>query len=131
YERKERFRTAVWIKVGRPIDAARWLQMHAGDEHRAMRTLTQEIGARLKRCVTHLDDAKWEPLLGDVEALLPPAPGGRRLFGGLRARAVLATLHQRKRVADAINAHRARDVARASTAAARVATHVAALREAG
>lgn len=131
YERKERFRTAVWIKVGRPIDAGRWLQMHGGDEHRAMRTLTQEIGARLKHCVTHLDDAKWEPLLTDVEALLPPAPGGRRMFGGLRTGAVLATLHQRKRVADAINAHHQRDPARAAEAAGRVASHVAALRAAG
>jgi 1-acyl-sn-glycerol-3-phosphate acyltransferase len=123
YERKERFRTAVWIKIGRPLSAARWLEMHAGDEHRAMRTLTHELELRLKHCITHLDNAAWEPLLGDVEALLPAAPGGRR--------AALVTLHRRQRAADAINrAHRA-DPARAGEAAHRVAKHVAALRAAG
>jgi 1-acyl-sn-glycerol-3-phosphate acyltransferase len=61
YERKERFRSAVWIKVGRPLDAANWLRMHDADEHRAMRALTQEIGARLRHCVTHLDDVgMWD-----------------------------------------------------------------------
>ena len=35
YERKERFRSAVWIKVGRPIAVANWLAMHAGDERRS------------------------------------------------------------------------------------------------
>ena len=35
YERKERFRTAVWLKVGRPIHVARWREMHDGDEHTA------------------------------------------------------------------------------------------------
>jgi len=123
YERKERFRTAVWIKVGRPIDAARWLRMHGGDEHKAMRTLTQEIGARLRHCVTHLQDAAWESLLDEVEALLPPAPGGKR--------AVLATLHRRKRAADAINFFHQADPARAQAAAARVAAHAEGLRQAG
>lgn len=123
YERKERFRSAVWIKVGRPLDAGRWLRMHAGDEHRAMRTLTQEIGARLRHCVTHLDDPAWEPLLDELEALLPPAPGGRR--------ASLGTLHRRKRAAETINACHRTDPARAQEAAARVAAHAAALRAAG
>ncbi len=123
YERKERFRTAVWIKVGRPIDAASWLRMHGGDEHKAMRTLTQEIGERLRHCVTHLQDAAWESLLDEVEALLPPAPGGKR--------AALATLHRRKRAADAINYFHRADPARAQAAAARVAAHAEALRVAG
>ena len=123
YERKERFRSAVWIKVGRPIDATRWLAMHGGDEHKAMRTLTQEIDARLKHCVTHLDDVAWESLLDEVEALLQPAPGGRR--------AALATLHRRKQVADAINGFHRIDPARAQAAAQRVAAHAEALRQAG
>ena len=123
YERKERFRSAVWIKVGRPIDAANWLRMHDGDEHRAMRTLTQEINVRLKHCITHLDDVAWESLLDELEAMLPPAPGGRR--------ASLATLHRRKRAADAINYFHRSDPARAQTAAERVKSHAADLREAG
>jgi 1-acyl-sn-glycerol-3-phosphate acyltransferase len=123
YERKERFRTAVWIKVGRPIDAENWLRMHRGDEHLAMRTLTQEIGARLRHCVTHLNDRAWEELLDEVEAILPPAPGGRR--------AALATLHRRKRAADAINHFHELDPRRAEAAAARVRSHASALIAAG
>lgn len=123
YERKERFRTAVWIKVGRPIDAENWRRMHGSDEHRAMRALTQEIDARLRRCVVHLDNPAWAPLLGDIEALLPPAPGGRR--------AVLATLHRRKRTADAINFFHRADSPRAEAAALQVAAHGAALRAEG
>lgn len=123
YERKERFRTAVWVKIGRPIDAGNWRRMHGEDEHKAMRALTQEIDARLRRCVVHLDDTAWEPLLGDIEAILPAAPGGRR--------AVLATLQQRKRVADAINHFHRADPARAQAAAARVAAHGRALRKEG
>ncbi len=123
YERKERFRSAVWIKVGRPIDAVRWWDMHGGDEHRAMRALTQEIDARLRQCVTHLDDAAWESLLDEVEAILPPAPGGRR--------AILATLHRRKRAADAINYFHRTDPRRAQEAANRVRAYAAALECAG
>ncbi|MSU49159.1 MAG: DUF1592 domain-containing protein [Opitutus sp.] len=123
YERKERFRSAVWIKVGRPIDAASWLRMHDSDEHRAMRALTQEIDARLRHCVTHLENPAWETLLDELEALLPPAPGGRR--------ASLATLHRRKRAADAINFFHEADPPRAEAAAARVAAHAEALRAAG
>lgn len=123
YERKERFRTAVWIKVGRPIDAANWLQMHGGDEHRAMRSLTHEIDARLRHCVTHLNDPAWESLLDELEALLPPAPGGRQ--------AALSTLHRRKRVADAINFFHRTDPPRAQEAAARVEKHAAMLQAAG
>ncbi|MBI5688715.1 MAG: 1-acyl-sn-glycerol-3-phosphate acyltransferase [Verrucomicrobia bacterium] len=131
YERKERFRTAVWIKVGRPIHAENWLRQHGGDEHRAMRALTQELDARLRHCVVHLNDAAWEPLLGDVEALLPPPPGVRGWLGRVRAGATLATLHRRKRAADAINHFQQADPERAAAAARRVAAHAAALREAG
>ncbi|HEY0946006.1 MAG TPA: 1-acyl-sn-glycerol-3-phosphate acyltransferase [Opitutaceae bacterium] len=123
YERKERFRTAVWINVGEPVDAAAWLAQHGGDEHVAMRTLTAELNTRLRACVVHLDDATWEPLLDDVEALLPAA--------GFRQRDALAALHQRKAVADAINHFHRSDRPRAEAAAARVRAHGAALRTAG
>jgi 1-acyl-sn-glycerol-3-phosphate acyltransferase len=131
YERKERFRSAVWIKVGRPIAAANWLAMHAGDEHLAMRTLTKEIEARLRRCVTHLNDVAWESLLDEVEGLLPPAPRARRVWGAARAGVALGTLHRRKRVADAINLFHRTDPARALAAARRVAAHAEELSEAG
>lgn len=123
YERKERFRTAVWLQVGRPIDAAAWLRMHGGDEHTAMRTLTQEIAARLKRCVVHLENPAWATLLDEVEALLPEVPGGRK--------SALATLHRRKRVADAINHFHHADPARAEAAAKRVLAYAKALEREG
>jgi 1-acyl-sn-glycerol-3-phosphate acyltransferase len=123
YERKERFRSAIWIKVGRPIDAVSWLRMHEGDEHRAMRALTHEIDARLRHCITHLDNPAWESLLDELEALLPPAPGGRK--------ASLATLHRRKRAADAINFFHREDPGRAQAAATRVREHAARLDAAG
>jgi 1-acyl-sn-glycerol-3-phosphate acyltransferase len=123
YERKERFRSAVWIKVGRPIDATNWLRMHDGDEHRAMRSLTHEIDARLRHCITHLDNIAWETLLDELEAMLPPAPGGRRM--------ALATLHRRKRAADAINFFHRADPPRAEIAAARVRAHALELEDAG
>lgn len=122
YERKERFRSAVWIKVGRPIAVDAWLRMHGGDEHLAMRTMTQELSARLKRCVVHLDNPAWENLLDEVEALLPVAEGPAQ---------ALARLHQRKRVADAINhAHKA-DSTRAEAAAQRVHAYAKTLEKAG
>lgn len=122
YERKERFRTAVWLKVGRPIHVVRWLAMHEGDEHKAMRTLTAELNARLKHCVVHLDDPAWEPLLQGLEELLPPA--------GFRDNP-LAALHRRKRAADAINHFQKVDPERAGAAAARIEAHRAAVRATG
>jgi len=122
YERKERFRSAVWLKVGRPVHVGRWLGMHAGDEHRAMRALTAELDARLRRCGVHLGDPAWEPLLAGLEEVLPAA--------GFRENP-LAALHRRKRAADAINFFQQADPARAAPAAARLAAHRAAVRAAG
>jgi 1-acyl-sn-glycerol-3-phosphate acyltransferase len=123
YERKQRFRSAVWIRIGRPINAVTWLRMHGGDEHLAMRTLTPEIAARLRGCVVHLENPAWATLLDEVEAVLPPVAGGRR--------SALATLHRRKRVADAINRYHSSDPARAEAAARRVSAYARALEAAG
>lgn len=123
YERKERFRSAVWIKIGRPIHAASWLTQHGGDEHLAMRTLTQELNSRLKNCIAHLDNPAWEPYLADLEALLPAA--------GFRAKNALAALHRRKRAADALNWFHRHDPARAEAATRALAAHRHALERAG
>lgn len=123
YERKERFRSAVWVKIGRPIHAANWLAQHGGDEHLAMRTLTPELNARLKNCVAHLDNPAWEPHLADLEALLPAA--------GFRAKNALAALHRRKRAADALNWFHRHDPARAAAATRALAAHRHALERAG
>jgi 1-acyl-sn-glycerol-3-phosphate acyltransferase len=123
YEEKERFRSAVWIKVGEPVDAAEWLAQNNGDEHLAMRTLTTELNTRLKSVVLHLDELAWEPLLADLEALLPAA--------GFKRRDALNGLRRQQAAVDAINHFYRTDRPRAEAAAARVQAHGAALRAAG
>ncbi len=123
YEQKERFRSAVWIKVGEPIDVADWLAQNGGDEHHAMRTLTTELNARLKSVVLHLDEVEWQPLLEQLEALLPSA--------GFKRRDALNGLRQQQAAVDAINYFHRTDRPRAEAAAARVKTHGEALRAAG
>ncbi|MFA6288136.1 MAG: 1-acyl-sn-glycerol-3-phosphate acyltransferase [Opitutaceae bacterium] len=123
YEQKERFRSAVWLKVGEPVDAAAWLAQNNGDEHLAMRTLTAELNARLKSVVLHLDEAEWQPLLDDLEALLPAA--------GFKRKNALVGLRRQQAAVDAINHFYRTDRPRAETAAARVRAHSEALRAAG
>jgi 1-acyl-sn-glycerol-3-phosphate acyltransferase len=123
YEEKERFRSAVWIKVGEPIDAADWLARHNGDEHLAMRTLTTELNARLKSVVLHLDELAWQPLLEDLEALLPAA--------GYQRRDALNGLRRQQAAVDAINHFHRTDRPRAEVAADHVRAHGEALRAAG
>ncbi len=123
YEEKERFRSAVWIKVGEPVDASAWLAQNNGDEHLAMRTLTTELNARLKGVVLHLDELAWQPLLEDLEALLPAA--------GFKRRDALNGLRRQQAAVDAINHFHRTDRPRAEAAAARVRAHGEALRAAG
>ncbi len=123
YERKEKFRSAVWIRVGEPVRVDEWLADHAGDEHAAMRALTPELDRRLRRDLIDLDDPAWEQLLDDVEWLLPRARN--------RAAAGLAALRTRKQVADAINHFHRTDPERARAAAGRVSAHAAALHALG
>lgn len=123
YEDKERFRTAVWIKVGEPIDVAAWLAQNGGDEHLAMRTLTAELNTRLKSVVLHLDEAEWQPLLDHLEALLPAV--------GFKRRDALSALRRQQTAVDAINYFYRTDRPRAEAAAGRVKAHGEALRAAG
>jgi 1-acyl-sn-glycerol-3-phosphate acyltransferase len=123
YERKEKFRSAVWIRLGEPVDVATWLADHGGDEHAAMRALTPELDRRLRRDLIDLDDPAWENLLDDVEWLLPRQSN--------RAAAGLAALRVRKQVADALNHFHRAESERARAAAARVSAHAAALHSLG
>lgn len=123
YECKERFRSAVLVRVGEPIDAAAVLSSHGGDERAAMRELTTEIETRLRANLIHLDDPAWSGLMDDVEWLLPRE--GRRAVAGVLA------LHSRKQVADAINYFHRADPSRAHEAAERVSAHADALRKVG
>lgn len=94
YEDKQRFRSAIWVRVGRPITVARFLARYP-DERHATRALTREIEVRLKKIVIHLSDPAQAPFLSELECLLPPRrKDGHPAISGLR---------QRKRLADAIN----------------------------
>src|SRR5688572_2852424 len=87
YQRKEQFRSAVWIRIGEPIDVNAWLARQTGDDRQLVRELSAELDRRLKELVVHLDEASWEPLLDDLEVLLPPPRECRRNpFAWLRQR---------------------------------------------
>ena len=123
FQRKERFRSAVWVCVGQPLDAASVLAAHGGDEHKAIRALTQEIDRCLKAVVIHLESPELEPFLHDLQALLP-AP--RR-----RGPPSLAALRQRKRMADAMNWFLAQEPARAAEVTGQIQRYRAHLEAAG
>ncbi|HMJ66775.1 MAG TPA: lysophospholipid acyltransferase family protein, partial [Candidatus Binatia bacterium] len=92
YERKERFRSAVCVHVGRPIALKAWLAENPADARQHIRSLTTEIDQRLKEAVIHLDEPSWEPLLELLEAFYPP-----------QRQTPVARVTQRKRIADAMN----------------------------
>ncbi len=123
YRRKEQFRSAVWLRVGEPIDVNAWLTTHVGDDRQAVRDLTAEIDRRLKELVVHLDDGIWEPFLDQLETLLPPPRECRRN--------PFAWLRQRKHLADAINHFMRTDRARAESTARMIDQTTARLQEAG
>ena len=95
YERKDRFRSSIWVRVGEPIDAGEIFSEHAGEERKAMRHLTEEIDLRLKQLVVHLAEDRWQPMLDELETLLPASEE--------ETRDPIVALRQRKRLADAIN----------------------------
>ena len=123
YERKDRFRSAIWIRVGEPIDANAWLRARGEEEKKAMRALTEEIDLRLKQLVVHLNEERWQPFLPELEMLLPP--------GDDEADDPIASLRQRKRFTDAMNHFLATDRPRAEAVATAIEQHRAQLANAG
>jgi 1-acyl-sn-glycerol-3-phosphate acyltransferase len=123
YQRKQLFRSAIWVRVGRPITVARFLTQHGG-ERQAMRALTTEIEARLKRVVLHLSDPQFEPFLDELELLLPPP---KRRHGHI----AISALRQRKRLADAMNHFLEHDRPRAEAVAESIREYRAHLTAAG
>lgn len=115
YERKERFQSAVWIRVGEPVHANQVIAEHGDQERRALRGLTQEIERRLKEVVIHLAQGDWAPFLDYLEVIFPP-PSNEN--GGS-----IAALRQRKRVADAMNHFLATDPSRAESLAGALDRH--------
>ena len=112
YERKEQFRSGVWVRVGEPISVDDWLQQHAGDGRKARRTVTSELERRLKQVVVHLDEPQWEPWLNDLECFVPPPADA--------AKTKARPLRQRKRIADAMNYFLTADRPRAESVAERI-----------
>ena len=94
YQRKQLFRSAIWVRVGRPIDVARFVAQH-GDDRKAVRELITELESRLKKVVLHLTEPAYEPFLEELELLLPP----QRARGHIS----ISALRQRKALADAMN----------------------------
>jgi 1-acyl-sn-glycerol-3-phosphate acyltransferase len=123
YERKERFRSSIWVRVGEPIDAPKMFSDYGGEERKAMRQLTEEIDARLKQAVVHLDEDRWQPFLDELEVLLPPVR--------VAVADPIAALRQRKVLADAINYFFSTDRARAETVGAALEQHRARVMAAG
>ena len=123
YERKERFRSSIWVRVGEPMDANRWLRERAEEEKKAIRSFTGDIDHRLKQLVVHLNEERWQPFLPELEVLLPAE--------GDDARNPVAVLRQRKRIADAMNHFLATDRTSAEAVAAAIDRHRAQLASAG
>lgn len=123
YQRKEQFRSAVWVRVGEPISLADWLQAHPAEDKHSLRALTEEIDRRLQQVVIHLNDEKLEPLLDDLEMLVPLAhPFKSDPVAGLR---------QRKQIADAMNWFLATNRAQAEETAAAIQAYRAKVEAAG
>ena len=115
YECKEKFKSAIWVRVGEPIDVQTQFPNLADDSRRTARELTNEIDRRLKSVAVHVNEEKWESSLPDLEVLLP-APSE---FAEVPA----ASLRQRKRIADAINYFAEHDRLRAEAMAAAIQKH--------
>lgn len=122
FERKESFRTALWIQVGEPLNPAEFVRAHP-HEKQAQRALTHEIETRLKRVAMHLDNPDLAPLLDQLEYLVPPF--------GLTNPGPLGRLQIRKRVADALNYFFATDRPRAEESAAKIRAYTGELAAAG
>ncbi len=109
YERKDQFRSSAWIQVGDPIDVRECLDQHEGDGRKARRALTEQLEARLKEVVVHLDEPEWEPWLDDLQTLTQPPKKSKTK--------PIPPLERRKRIADAMNYFLANDRERAESVA--------------
>ena len=123
YERKEQFRSAVLVRVAKPIDVDQLLQRSADDSRKARREVTEELEKRLKQVVVHLEEPAWEPWLEDLEILVPPPAD--------EADKPSRMMWQRKRIADAMNYFFEHDRPRAETVAAQIEQYREQLRAVG
>ncbi len=85
YEAKDRFRSRVWVCVGREIDPAADHVLHRKDSRLAVRALTQRIALALEQVTPGLGWPQPGP-----ESKEAPHPAWRRVGGGLLALPVFA-----------------------------------------
>ena len=123
YERKDQFRSGVWIRVGDPIDVDSWVDRHDGDSRKAMRTLTTKLADDIRDLIVHLNEPEWEPWLEDLEVLVPAVVDHAEVSAG--------SLLQRKRIADAINHFLEADREKAEVLAKEITTYREAVNSAG
>lgn len=124
FEEKERFRSAVWVRIGTPLEVERPISSAEDEENpQAVRALTAQIGEHLQQVTIHLSDADLAPLLGNLEHLIPRP--------GLQSPGALARLQMRKRVADAMNYFYRTDRPRAEAAEEKIRGYTDALAAAG
>ncbi len=112
YERKERFRSAVWLHIDKPIDMPRGGEITEANERSYIRSVTEAIAASLKRAAIHLNEPAWEPFLDSLEILRPATPATEG-----EPRSGTSPLLQRKRLANAMNHFLASDRPRAEATA--------------
>ena len=123
YERKDQFRSGVWIRVGDPIDVDSWVDRHDGDSRKAMRALTTKLADDIRDLIVHLNEPEWEPWLEDLEVLVPAVVDHAEVSAG--------SLLQRKRIADAINHFQEADREKAEVLAKEITTYREAVNSAG
>ncbi|MDB4379759.1 lysophospholipid acyltransferase family protein [Mariniblastus sp.] len=110
YAHKERFGSAVSVQIGKPIKVKDWLEHCEDDGRKAIRSLTNEVAARLKAVVVHLEEPNWEPLLDDLVALVNTESPTKPLL-------------LRKQIADAMNYFVSEDRPRAEGIAEAIRLH--------
>ena len=123
YQRREQFRSAVWVQVAEPIDVDALLEENEGNSRKARRALTTELDTRLRTVVVDLHEPEWEPWIADLEILYPPPVGSPKTPSGL--------LSHRKRIADAMNYFLETDRPRAELIAEHIVTYRDAVHAAG
>jgi 1-acyl-sn-glycerol-3-phosphate acyltransferase len=123
FERKEKFRSSIWVQVGEPLKFADWLATQPDSEAQQERNLREALYTRLRDTVIHLEVAEWEPLLADLEGLLPAkfSPGDDPILG----------LKRRKWLAEAMNHFNRSDRRHARSLAVAILRHHRELAELG
>ena len=65
----QRFRSSVTITLGEPIVVADYKAAWEKNQTAAVKTLSREIEARLKKCVAEIHNAEFQPLVGKIAKL--------------------------------------------------------------